>query len=161
MYRSSLTLAFVVLYSAAGAASDLSPVYVAPAKSTRHQLMSMCVRHRPIGNRLTRSAVTDIGSPLTRRRALHIVHRHRSMASTVRPRSRYMSNARRSIPSVTTLRSDTTQASYAPDRYYGQERDYAGERDYASEYAPRPPLPVPYRSRARCDDGYGRWVSCD
>ena len=30
MYRSSLTLAFVVLYSAAGAASDLSSVYVAP-----------------------------------------------------------------------------------------------------------------------------------
>jgi hypothetical protein len=30
MYRSSLTLAFCVLYSAAGAASDLSSVYVAP-----------------------------------------------------------------------------------------------------------------------------------
>src|SRR5882762_7220004 len=30
MYRSSLTLAFVVLCSAAGAASDLSSVYVAP-----------------------------------------------------------------------------------------------------------------------------------
>ena len=32
MYRSSLTLAFVVLYSAAGAASDLSSVYVAPGE---------------------------------------------------------------------------------------------------------------------------------
>ncbi len=30
MFRSSLTLAFCVLYSAAGAASDLSSVYVAP-----------------------------------------------------------------------------------------------------------------------------------
>ena len=30
MYRSSLTLAFVVLWSAAAAASDLSSVYVAP-----------------------------------------------------------------------------------------------------------------------------------
>src|SRR6185436_6479138 len=30
MYRSLLTLAFAVLYSAAGAASDLSSVYVAP-----------------------------------------------------------------------------------------------------------------------------------
>src|SRR5438132_13096910 len=30
MYRSSLALAFVVLYSAAAAASDLSSVYVAP-----------------------------------------------------------------------------------------------------------------------------------
>src|SRR5258708_40237522 len=30
MYRSSLTLAFVVLYSAVAAASDLSSVYVAP-----------------------------------------------------------------------------------------------------------------------------------
>jgi hypothetical protein len=42
-----------------------------------------------------------------------------------------------------------------PERYYAQ--------DYNYEYAPRPPLPVPYRSRvrARCDDGYGGWTYCD
>ena len=46
-------------------------------------------------------------------RALHIAHRHRSMASTDRPtpRSRPMSNARPSIPSVTTRRSVTTLPS--------------------------------------------------
>jgi hypothetical protein len=47
-----------------------------------------------------------------------------------------------------------------PERYYAPEPYYAQER----EYAPRPPLPVPYRARARCvvDDGYGsRWASCD
>ncbi len=72
---------------------------------------SMCVRDRPIGNRLTQNPVTDIGSPLMRRRAQHIVHRHRSMASTDRPtpRSRSMSNAHPPIRSVTTLRSGTTR----------------------------------------------------
>ena len=34
------------------------------AESTRHQRTSMCVRHRPIGNSLTRSPVTDISSLL-------------------------------------------------------------------------------------------------
>ena len=63
MYRSSLTLAFVVLYSAAAAASDLSSTW-RRAESTRHQRTSMCVRHRPIGNRLTRSPVTDISGLL-------------------------------------------------------------------------------------------------
>ena len=70
-------------------------------------------------------------------------------------------------------RYNAPERHYAPERYYAQERYhaqerhyaperyYAGERDYAPEYAPRPPLPVPYRARARCDDGYGRWVSCD
>ena len=77
MYRSSLTLAFCVLYSAAGAASDLSSVYVSPG---------------------------GIYAP--------------SANVYVRP-------------------------------------------GHALEYAPRPPLPVPYRGRARCDDGYGRLVSCD
>ena len=48
-----------------------------------------------------------------------------------------------------------------PERYYTPDRYYAQERDYAVEYAPRPPLPVPYRARARCDDGYGRWAYCD
>ena len=123
MYRSSLTLAFVVLYSAAGAASDLSSVYVAPGGIYAPSAAAMCVRDRPIGNRLTPNPVTDISSPLTRRRARHIVHRHQSMASTERatPRSRSMSNAHRLIPSVTTeerlraiittVRSATTQGN--------------------------------------------------
>jgi hypothetical protein len=46
------------------------------------------------------------------------------------------------------------------EHYYARERYYAQEHDYAVEYAPRPPLPVPYRARARCDDGYGRYY-CD
>jgi hypothetical protein len=48
-----------------------------------------------------------------------------------------------------------------PERYYGPDRYYAQEGDYAVEYAPRPPLPVPYHARVRCDDGYGRLVYCD
>ena len=42
MYRSSLTLAFVVLYSAAGAASDLSSVYVAPGGILRAFRRRLC-----------------------------------------------------------------------------------------------------------------------
>ena len=108
MYRSSLTLAFVVLYSAAAAASD---IYVAPGGITRHQRTSMCVRHRPIGNSLTRSPVTDIsGLLMVMGRALPIAHLHRSMASTDRPtpRNQPMSNARPSIRSDTTRRSVAT-----------------------------------------------------
>ena len=42
MYRSSLTLAFVVLYSAAAAASDLSSVYVAPGGILRAFRERLC-----------------------------------------------------------------------------------------------------------------------
>ena len=93
------------------------------------------------------------------RRALPIVHRLQSMANTARPtraRPAYVERA-----PVYPERHYAQERYYAPERHYGQERYYAQERDYALEYAPRPPLPVPYRSRARCDDGYGRWVSCD
>ena len=48
-----------------------------------------------------------------------------------------------------------------PERYYARERSYAQEQDYAVEDAPRPPLPVPYRARARCVDDYGRSAYCD
>ena len=50
---------------------------------------------------------------------------------------------------------------YAREPYYAQDRYYGEGRDYALEYAPRPPASVPYRSRARCDDGYGRLTYCD
>lgn len=33
-------------------------------------------------------------------------------------------------------------------------------RGYASEYAPRPPLPVPYAARERCFADDGRWTYC-
>ena len=114
MYRSSLTLAFVVLYL--GGRRGQRPVIRlrgARRNSTRLPLMSTCVRDRPIGNGLTRTPVMDIGSPLTGRWIPHTARRHRSMASTngPTPRSRSMSNARPLIRSVTTLPSATTRAS--------------------------------------------------
>ena len=120
----------------------------------------MCVRHRPIGNSLTRSPVTDIGSLLMvmgrgpAYRAPASVYGEYGPAYAAQPA--YVERA-----PVYPERYYAQERRYAPDRYYGQDRYYAQERDYALEYAPRPPLPVPYRSRARCDDGYGRWVSCD
>ena len=113
----------------------------------------MCVRHRPIGNRLTRKAVTDISSLLLwdagpGYRAPAAVYGEYGPAYA--PQPAYVERA----PAY-------PDRCYGQERHYGQDRYYAGERDYALEYAPRPPLPVPYRSRARCDDGYGRWVSCD
>ena len=125
MYRSSLTMAFVVLYSAAAAASD---IYLAPGAVYAPSAMFMCVRHRPIGNRLTQNPVTDIGSLPITERSPHTAHRHLSTASTARPtpRDRSTSNARPPIPSVTTLPSVPTLASpLAQDRYYGEGRDYA------------------------------------
>ena len=138
-----------VLYSAAGAASDLSSVYVAPG-GIYAPSANVYVRPGQTYRPLTRNPATDIGSRLTAW-TLPTAHRRRSMATTDRPtpRGRSMSTVRPPIPSVTTLR-----ALYAQERYYAQEYDY--------EYAPRPPLPVPYRSRrARCDDGYGGWAYCD
>ena len=144
MYRTSLTLACCILYSAAGAASDLSSVYVAPGGIYAPAANVYVVPAKPIGP--MRNPATDIGSPLTTWTP-PTAHRQRSMATTDRPtpRVRSMSTARRPIPSVTTLEQ----------RYDAQDYDY--------EYAPRPPLPVPYRSRvrARCDDGYGGWAYCD
>ena len=146
MYRSSLTLAFCVLYSAAGAASDLSSVYVAPGGVARGlPPTSTCVRAKPSG--LTRNPATDIGSPLTAW-ILPTAPLPQFMVTTNRPtpRGRSMSTARPPIP---------------PERYYARDRYSAQDYDY--DYAPRPPLPVPYRTRARarCDDGYGGWAYCD
>ena len=110
MYRSSLTLAFVVLYSAAGAASDLSSVYVAPGGNYAPSA-NVYVRPTPAYRQPpTRNPVTDIGNPpITERPPLHTAHRQRSMASTdpPTPRSRSMSTARPLIPSVTTRASAT------------------------------------------------------
>ncbi|WP_156438938.1 hypothetical protein [Bradyrhizobium valentinum] len=138
MYRSSLTLAFVVLYSAAAAASDLSSVYVAPG-GIYAPSSDVYVRpgpsHRPYaepgyGYR------PSYGTPAPVYRAPASVYGEYGPAYVER-------------------------APAYPERYYAQDRYYAQERDYTLEYAPRPPLPVPYRARARCDDGYGRWAYCD
>ena len=126
MYRSSLTLAFVVLYSAASAASDLSSVYVAPGGI---YAPSADVYVRPAPAYRQPSYYGDYRAPAA-------VYGEYGSAYPAQP-----------------IYVDRVPAY--PERYYGQEYDYA------QEYAPRPPLPVPYRSRARCDDGYGRWVSCD
>ena len=109
MYRSSLTLAFCVLYSAAGAASDLSSVYVAPGgiyAPSANVYVRPGQTHRPYaepGYGYRQPSYVD-----------HTAHRPRSMASTNRPmpRSRSMSTARPPIPSVTTPGSVTTAQEY-------------------------------------------------
>ena len=157
MYRSSLTLAFVVLYSAAAAASDIyvapgaiyapsADVYVRPAPAYRQQPYA----EGGYGYRQP----SYYGTPAPAYRAPASVYGEYGPAYA--PQPAYVERA-----PVYPERYYAQERRYAPDRYYGQDRYYAGERDYALEYAPRPPLPVPYRSRARCDDGYGRWVSCD
>jgi hypothetical protein len=141
MYRSSLALAFVVLYSAAAAASDIyvapggvyapsADVYVRPAPAYRQPppYAEPGYGYRPSYGPAYRAPATvygEYGSPYP----AQPIYVERAPAYR--------------------------ESYYAGDRYYGEGRDYA------LEYAPRPPLPVPYRSRARCDDGYGRWVSCD
>jgi hypothetical protein len=143
MYRSSLTAAFVVLYSAAGAASDLSSVYVAPGgiyAPSANVYVRPGPTHRPYAEpgygyrqptyvdpayRAPAAVYGEYGAPY----AAQPVYVDRAPAYPERP--------------------------YAPERYYAQERDYA------LEYAPRPPLPVPYRARARCVDDYGRSAYCD
>ncbi len=144
MYRTSLTLACCILYSAAGAASDLSSVYVAPGGI-----------YAPAANVYVRPGQTDrpyaepgygyrqstYDAPGYGYRAPASTYGEYGPAYAARP-----------------VYVDRTPAYQ--DRYYARER-YA--QDYNYEYAPRPPLPVPYRSRARarCDDGYGGWTYCD
>ena len=115
MYRSSLTLAFVVLYSAAGAASDLSSVYVAPGgiyAPSANVYVRPGPAHRPYAEPGYGYRQPSYGW------IPHTAHRHRSMATTDRPtpRSRSMSTARPPIPSVTTLPSVTTPGSATPRR---------------------------------------------
>jgi hypothetical protein len=144
MYRSSLTLAFVVLYSAAGAASDLSSVYVAPG-GIYAPSADVYVRPGPAYRQPPYAEPgygyrqpSYYGTPAPAYRAPAAVYGEYGPAYAAQPA--YVERA---------------PANYARERYYAQEYDYA------PEYAPRPPLPVPYRERARCDDGYGRSVYCD
>jgi hypothetical protein len=159
MYRSSLTLAFVALYAAAAAASDLSSVYVAPGgiyapSADVYVRPGPAYRQPPYAEPGYEYRQPSYGTPGPAYRAPASVHGEYGPAYTARP--------------VYVERAPAYPERYAPgryddqERYYAQER-YARERDYALDYAPRPPLPVPYRARARCviDDGYGRWTHCD
>ena len=116
MYRSSLTLAFVVLYSAAGAASDLSSVYVAPG-GIYAPSADVYVRPGPAhaalrGTRLRISAALlwDGGSciPRTRIGLWRVRTALRRAAGLCRPRAR-LSRASPTLPSVTTRGSATTR----------------------------------------------------
>jgi hypothetical protein len=153
MYRSSLTLAFVVLYSAAGAASDLSSVYVAPGgiyapSADVYVRPGPAHRQRPYAEPGYGYRQPSYGTVDPAYRAPASVYGEYERPYAAQPV--YVDRA----PAY-------SERYYAPERHYARERYYAQEQDYAVEYVPRPPLPVPYRARARCDDGYGRWISCD
>ena len=135
MYRSSLTLALVVLGSATAAASDLSSVYVAPGgiyAPSANVYVRPAPAHRPYAE--PGYGYRPYGAPAYRAPAA--VYGEYGRAYAAQP-------------------VYVDRAPAYPERYYAQ--DY----EYAPEYAPRPPAPVPYRARARCDDGYGRWGYCD
>jgi hypothetical protein len=159
MYRSSLTLAFVVLYSAAAAASDLSSVYVAPGgiyapSADVYVRPGPTYRQPPYAEpgygyrQPSYYGTPGYGAPGPAYRAPASVYGEYGPAYAAQPV--YVDRA----PAY-------PERYYARERHYARERYYAQEYDYAPEYAPRPPLPVPYRARARCDDSYGRWASCD
>lgn len=141
MYRSSLMLALVALYPATAAASDLSSVYVAPGGI---YAPSANIYVRP-GHTYRQPSYPEPGYG----------YRHPSYGT---PDPAYRAPA-----SVYGEYGPAypAQPVYAerPPAYPG--RYYAPERYYALEYAPRPPLPVPYPAQARCVDGYGGWTSCD
>jgi hypothetical protein len=145
MYRSSLTLAFCVLYSAAGAASDLSSVYVAPGgiyAPSANVYVRPAPAHRPYAEPGYGYRQPSYGTPGYPYRAPAAVYGEYGPAYPAQP-------------------VYVDRAPAYPERHYARERYSAQEYDY--EYAPRPPLPVPYRARARarCDDGYGGWAHCD
>lgn len=135
MYRSSLTLAFVALYSATAAASDLSSVYVAPG-GIYAPSANVYVRPRPEYRPYVEPGY-GYGPPPPAYRAPAAVYGEYGPPYAAQP-------------------VYVDRAPAYPERYHAQERYYAQEY----EYAPRPPLPVPYRTRARCDDGYGGWTYC-
>jgi hypothetical protein len=145
MYRSSLTLAFCILYSAAAAASDLSSVYVAPG-GIYAPSADVYVRpgpaHRPYAEPGYGHRQPSYGTPGPAYRAPASVYGEYGPAYAAQP-------------------VYVERAPVYSERYYARDRYYAQEYDYAQEYAPRPPLPVPYRARVRCEDGYGRSVYCD
>jgi len=149
MYRSSLTLAFVVLCSTAAAASDLSSVYVAPGgiyapSADVYVRPDPTYRQPPYAEPGYGYRQPSYGTPGYPYRAPASVYGEYGPPYAAQPA--YVERA----PAY-------PERYYAPGRYYAQDRYYAQER----EYAPRPPLSVPYHARARCDDGYGRWTYCD
>ena len=142
MYRSSLTLAFVVLSSTAGAASDLSSVYVAPGGI---YAPSADVYVRP-GPSYRQPPYAEPG------------YGYRQPSYVPGPAYRAPAAVYGEYGSGYAARPVYVDRAPAyPERYYARES--AQEYDY--EYAPRPPLPVPYRARARCVDDYGRSAYCD
>lgn len=144
MYRSSLALAFCVLYSAAAAASDLSSVYVAP------------------GGIYAPSANVYVRPGPTHRPYAEPGYGYRQPSYGVDPEYRAPAAVYGEYGAPYAARPVYVHRAPAyPERHYAPERYYAQEYDYAPEYAPRPPLPVPYRARARCVDDYGRSAYCD
>ena len=145
MYRSSLTMAFVVLYSAAAAASD---IYVAPGGI---YAPSADVYVRPAPAHRQPYAEPGYG------------YRQPSYGPAYRaPAAVYGEYGSYPAQPVCVERAPAyPERHYAREPYYAGDRYYGEGRDYALEYAPRPPASVPYRSRARCDDGYGRLTDCD
>ena len=146
MYRSSLTLAFVVLYSAASAASDLSSVYVAPGGI-----------YAPSADVYVRPAPAERQRPYAEPGYGYRQPSYGTVDPAYRAPASIYGEYERPYAAQPIY---VERAPAYPERHYARERYYAQEQDYAVEYAPRPPLPVPYRARARCDDGYGRWISC-
>jgi hypothetical protein len=135
MVRSSLALALAVLCSTAAAASDLSSVYVAPG-GIYAPSANVYVPPAPPPRPHAEPGYYDRSYAPPAYRAPAAVYGDYGPAYA--PRPAYVERA----------------PAYS-DRYYAQEYDYT------AEYAPRPPLPVPYRSRPRCEDGYGRLVYCN
>lgn len=132
MYRSSLMLACVVVCAAPAAAADLSSVYVAPGGI---YAPSADIYVRP-GAAYRPYAESGYGY-----------------------RQPYYGAPGYPYRAPASIYGAYGPAAY-PEPYYASERYYA--HDYAVEYAPRPPLPVPYyRAQARCDDGYGGWTYCN
>ena len=143
MYRSSLTLAFCVLYSAAGAAATCRPSTSRQAESMRLPQTSCASGPNPSALRRTRLRISAT-----------LLRRGSCLPRPCRSLWRLRTALRRAADLV-------DRAPTYPERYYARERYSAQE--YGYDYAPRPPLPVPYRSRARarCGDGYGGWAYCD
>src|ERR1700675_4283177 len=124
MYRSSLTLAFVVLYSAAAAASDLSSVYVAPGGI-----------YAPSANVYVRPGPTYRQPPYAEPGYGYRQPSYETPGPAYRaPASVYGEYGSGSPAGPFYFKRPPAY----PGRYYAQEPYYAQERDYA----PRPPLPV-------------------
>ena len=115
MYRSSLTLAFVVLYSAAGAASDLSSVYVAPGgiyAPSANVYVRPGPAHRPYaepgyGYRQPSYVTDGVSIPCTGSGLWRVRIGLRRAAGLCRPRARLSRASLRSERSATTRRNTT------------------------------------------------------